>query len=145
MTPPCFIRKNNIQLRNKLEEFGFEKNPYVNDIDNEKKFLCVFPNKQHNYVSYLTGNKCVETIPKIIDCGYNEDLFLAIAALNNNKSDKYKWFICKEEYISSSTLELVKVGTWQLNTQHDKLSYSLKRLWKKATLKEILEHFNYKK
>lgn len=74
-------------------------------------------------------------------CQTNERLFLAIAAMRND-SDKHQWFICKEEFISTHTLDIVKKDTWQKSI-HDKLSYSQKRLWKKATVKELINHFKY--
>ena len=38
-------------------------------------------------------------------------------------------------------MEVIKVGTWQQNLNYDKLPYSLKKLWKKATKSEIIKHF----
>ena len=46
------------------------------------------------YSNIPTGNQ--EENSKIIDCGTNEELFIAIAALRDN-SDKYQYFVTEEE------------------------------------------------
>ena len=74
-----------------------------------------------------------------IDCGTNEELFLALAEYDK-KLVKNQWFICQEEYLGNN-LRVVPVGEWQKNTSRDKLTYSLKRIWRKATLEEIINHF----
>ena len=78
--------------------------------------------------------------PHCIDCGENIDLFLAIAALRDD-TDKGQWFICVEEFISTHTMDLIKVGTWQ-KCIHDKLMYSQSHLWKKATVEELIKFYN---
>ena len=139
----CFIRKNNFQLRLALHNLGYEnaRNDTIGDC------IATATTTQHyNTISqyYVDSND-----PRItwkenrIDCGTNEELFIAIASLRND-SDKNQWFICQEEYISTHTMELVKVGTWQMNTQYDKLTYGLKRLWRKASVQELIEHFTKK-
>lgn len=155
---PCFIRKNTPELRKKLEELGykicvcssFDDNIWLNTFlyeDREEvhgigcwddSFPCKKEDVFNNYINENNERKNPN-----IDCGTNEDLFLALAALRDD-SDYMQWFICKEEYISISTMDFVKIGTWQLNTQHHKLSYSLKKLWRKATVEEIIEHFKGK-
>lgn len=70
----------------------------------------------------------VDTVTKKgrIDCGTNEELFLAIAALRDN-TDKFQWFISPE-------------GIWVYNKDNDSiLEVSLK--WRKATVDELIEHF----
>lgn len=78
-----------------------------------------------------------------IDCQNNEELFLAIAALRND-SDKHQWFICKLDYLSCHNLETINKGDWQLNIKYNRLTYSLKHLWRKASVKELIKHFTKK-
>lgn len=64
-----------------------------------------------------------------IDCGTNEELFLAIAALRDD-TDKYQWFI-------------PPAGAWVYNKGYESiLEVSLK--WRKATVNELIEHFKEK-
>lgn len=133
----CSIRKNTPELRNKLKELGYKKGSSPLPVGREDIYdrpLYLFEDKYHFRNTELYG------IENNIDCETNEELFLALAALRND-SDKNQWFICREEYISNHTMDLIKIGTWQLNTQHDKLTYSLKKLWRKANKREIIKHF----
>ena len=93
---------------------------------------------------YISVDKGFHRLPlEDIDCGTNEELFLALAALND-KNDYGQWFVCMEEYLGNN-LNPVKVGTWQCCMAHKQLPYSLNRLWRKATACEIVEHFKKEK
>lgn len=79
-TQPAFINKNTPELREKLEELGYRVLP---DIFNSPCLsTCLYgyavPTDNHN----LGGG---------IDCGVNEELFLAIAALRSD-SDYRQFF-----------------------------------------------------
>lgn len=134
----CFIRANTKELREKLEEIGYQF------VENDRGAWHI----KIDDLSYLKTDAIAETYngvngkwdTSLIDCGYNIDLFLALVAINN-KTDKHQWFICTEEYISTRTMQTIKIGTWQVNTQFNKLTYGLSRLWKKATKEEIIKHF----
>lgn len=130
-----FIKKNTQELQNKLKKLGYKYGGCDSQSVGNSALYCYYDTYYEIYPSKPARDH------KIIDCGYNDELFLALAALRSD-SDMFQWFICTEEYISTHTMDFVKVGTWQLNTQHNKLSYGLKRLWKKATIKEIIEHFS---
>lgn len=133
----CFIRKNTLELRKKLEELGYKYSTIGGIKSNNIVVLygCIFDIYPVDVIKNGFNNS--------VDCGTNEELFIAIASLRND-SDKNQWFICQEEYISTHTMELVKVGTWQMNTQYDKLTHGLKHLWRKASVQELIEHFTKK-
>jgi hypothetical protein len=147
----AFIRKNSPELREKLEDLGYTNGAWETPCFHYP-YLSVWPNPKFGlfkgkgfYMTeddYRLDGKVWEYKPKedVIDCGDNEELFLAIAALRDD-TDYMQWFICQEEYISTHTMDFVKVGTWQLNTQHYKLTYGLKRLWRKSTVEELISHF----
>ena len=111
-TQKCFIRKNTPELVNKLEEFGYKalfsaRNGYG-------EYLCC-------YNSIVTGTDGSVINYQFIDCGTNEELFLAIAALRDD-SDRFQWFVDP-------------CGYWHFNpTSLDGL--------RKATVSELIEHFN---
>lgn len=60
-------------------------------------------------------------------------------ATGKMNSDKGKWFICVNSFITYD-MRVVPVGEWQCCV-HDKLSYSMKRNWRRATKKEIEAKF----
>lgn len=79
----CFINKNTPKLRQYLDTIGYKYGGKASKFDQpylycslDKYFECnSFPARYHG----------------IINCGENEDLFLAIAALRDD-TDKYQWF-----------------------------------------------------
>lgn len=150
-TTPCFIRKNTPELRKKLEEFGYS-------IINERTTTL----DAHNYdgkghhksieegraiiTSY--GNKYgviydIDTVTKMgrVDCGTNEELFLAIAALRDDTDDSQWfvyppeniWFICDDD---------------DINYARENIKDSVQAAWfhcsHKATVEELIEHFKGK-
>lgn len=85
-TTPCFIRKNTSELRKKLEELGYVSHIYNNNDTNN-----IYVDKLGTYISVDIENQ-----PYFIDCNENEELFLAIAALRDDKPD-YQWFVWDDE------------------------------------------------
>lgn len=73
-TQPCFIRKNTPELRKKLEELG-----YISHIFNNNDANNIYVDKLGTYISVDIENQ-----PYYIDCGTNEELFLALAALRDD-------------------------------------------------------------
>lgn len=72
-TTAAFIRRNTPELRKKLEELGYKKygNPF--QITDDSKLITTIDGE---YVPYN-----VPLDDSFIECGTNEELFLAIAAL----------------------------------------------------------------
>lgn len=130
-TTQCFIRKNTANIRNRLKELGYYCNPYLGW---HNLFTCVFGiNSVYSLDDYDTNG--LKEIYGLIDCGTNEDLFLAIAALRDD-TDKYQWFTdgdlwfkCGDE-VCNETIE------YYLNKYGRKIH--------KATVNELIEHFKIK-
>lgn len=75
-TTHCFIRKNTPELRNKLQDMGYRQNIYDT---NEYPWLAV------NHNMFISVSEGFERLPELnIDCGENEELFLALAALKDD-------------------------------------------------------------
>ena len=136
-TQPCFIRKNTPELRKKLEELGYNRHPSYGD--NEYLYL-----NRGFYHTNVVGYS--EEIERMIDCESNEELFLALAALRDD-SNENQWFIAQdtmwdENYNGEITVEY-KEGEWLIWDYYsfmiDEPSY-----FRKATVEEIIEHFNKK-
>ena len=126
-TTPCFIRKNTPELRKKLEELGYRKygNPF--QITDYSKLITTIDGEYVPYNVLLDDSW--------IDCGVNEDLFLAIAALRND-IDIHQWFTDSKEWFQCRFL---KVGMHY----SDKPEILFER-WHKATVEELMEHFKDK-
>lgn len=67
-----------------------------------------------------------------IDCGTNEVLFIALAALRDD-TDKFQWFTDSKKWFQCQYL---KVGMHY----HDKPEILFEK-WHKATVNELVEHF----
>lgn len=118
-TTQCFIRKNTANIRNILKELGYYCNPYLgwNNL-----FTCVFGvNSVYSLDDYDTNG--LKEIYGLIDCGTNEELFLAIAALRDD-TDKNQWFTDGDLWFKCGD-EVCNEG----------------RKIHKATVNELIEHF----
>ena len=139
-TTPCFIRKNTLELRKKLEELGYTLGVCPHAKYGEDKFdwdIHLFENKYHFRPYELYGLK------NNIDCGTNEELFLALAALRDD-SNENQWFIATndmwdENYNGEITVYYEKCE-WLLWGYYSFMEYKQSD-FRKATVKEIIEHF----
>lgn len=124
-TTPAFILKNTPELRKKLEELGYKNygNPF--QITDDSKLITTIDGE---YVPYN-----VPLDDSFIDCGTNEELFLAIAALRDDTdenqwfTDGYHWEICPDE--------VAYINAWI-----DKYGFSPH----KAIVEELIAHFKGK-
>ena len=129
----CFIRKNTPELKDRLKKFGIAQRGWgQNTVEKSALFIV----DGHFYSVYPA--KPVKHYP-IIDCGTNEELFLAIAAIRDD-TDKNQWFISLED-CNNLDIEPIKAGDWQFNDRYDRLPRRLRGIWKKATSKDIVRHF----
>lgn len=137
----CLIRKNTPGLRDKLSDLGYKVHRLSETEDREYGILCNgkvavgIPDncREFNLDKYLKNN------PQIIDCGKDEDLFLAIAALRDD-SDIHQWF--KSNFVN----EFIKCDydEFHLFTFNplDALDHNdLSIYYHKATIKELIDHF----
>lgn len=120
-TQPCYIRKNTTELRKELEVLGYNRHPSY--IDNEYLYL-----NRGFYHTNVVGYS--EEIERMIDCGTNEELFLALAALRDD-SDYMQWFTDGKSWYQDKVndIEVLKYGAGKPIDFH------------KATVEEIIEHF----
>ena len=122
-TTQCFIRKNTANIRNRLKELGYYCNPYLGW---HNLFTCVFGvNSVYSLDDYETNG--LKEIDGLIDCGTNEELFLAIAALRDD-TDNGQWFTDGNGY-------------WQQCIGSFKFPSLAKEKLHKATVQELIEHF----
>lgn len=126
----CFIRKRSIWLIRELDGFGYKCNQSLIQpishllVVGNGCYACSFP------------YNCAD-VDKFIDCGTNEKLFLAIAALRDD-SDKNQWFVCKEKDIWW-LCEFDKFED-EFDIYKDETDLECND-YKKATVEELIEYF----
>ena len=131
----CFILKNNKELVKKLEKIGYSKS---------STYIGVLP---YIWLSggriYESENVFLETVslgeyvgPYGVSCGKDDDLYISIAAQQNNTTTFYKWYkwrdLDKHKSDEDGMKQFIDSEHWQ-------------EWWwfevDKATVKEILHHF----
>ena len=125
-TQKCFIRNNTSELVQKLEDIGYKalfsaRNGYGEYL---YAFNGAIVGGEYNAYNEKTG---------FVDCGTNEELFLAIAALRDD-SDKFQYFTNGVFWIKCSQLELKH----ELDNNYEEFCVAD---FHKATVEELIEHF----
>ena len=133
---PCFIRKNSPELRKKLEELGYNRYPL---------WMADWSDDDHRYI-YLVTDVLYYTYPKEptkpksgehINCGTNEELFLALAALRDD-TDINQWVI--DEANECFGWE----DSWLICDKDNMNERVVYTHYRKATVEEIIEYFKDK-
>lgn len=147
-TQSAFIRKNTPELREKLTELGYT--------------LCICCNFPEGwlFVSLSNGAHRIdeEEQPEfladikdrpneIIDLGKNENLFVALASLRDD-SDYMQWFWYKDMLLecigTGSTITMEGLYSLKLRTRNKGYIELMNNCVRKATPKELIEHFKDK-
>ena len=134
-TTPCFVRSVSEKLREELNALGYT-DLYTNTVGTQevKTITATTENGGWFLTGFVPDNKEI----KYIDCGNNEDLFIALAALRDD-NDYMQWFVSQVE--KDSPKVFIKSTTHSCTQS---LSYIHRWDWRctKATVKELIEHFN---
>ena len=175
----CFIRKNSKELRDKLEKLGhtickcceFDGADWLEVSCNAKMQYSVhgigYTEKEGEIYGDITQEEVFKYFLKTttsIDCGTNEDMFLAIAALRDD-SDYMQWFVFPKTHIKrlpgcfgqvvgmDGHYQEIVGHEWhiyenkdnelteRLNTMIQMEIEDMEFLPHKATVEEIIEHF----
>jgi hypothetical protein len=151
-TTPTFIRKNTPELRKKLEELGYIKNSPKWTDDCNIIWAYQYPEKGFDTPNYVIADSF--DIPfdkhsclcgKFIDCGTNEELFLAIAALRDDTNEN-QWFTNGEEWAYHPKTECCSpCNTVYRTLAFDYIPKDTNMVnYHKATVKELIEYFKGK-
>ncbi len=144
-TTSCFIRKNTPELRNRLKKLGIR--PFLCD----EELNAIGANiKVHNgMVAAFTCSDSLNNCDDLIDCGTNEDLFLALAALRDD-TDKEQFFVTEVRLGSiNDPYTIIEKGAF-LKCCMDKWKIPKNKFDSmgipshKATVEELIEHFKGK-
>lgn len=133
-TQPCSINVNKYDLRIKLYILGYKMKGKL------KAFPFIYC--KNGYFRTPSFNE-KPSKNSYIDCGTNEDLFLAIASLRDD-TDRGQWFVKNDENVWLQCVDNKFVFYTCINESG---SYELKdisTLYHKATVQEIIEHFSKK-
>ena len=165
-TTPCFIRKNTPELRKKLEELGYLP-PSKVWYDVNFAICTVYRDNRGDYFIFKIDEDFERIIAPsypYIDCGTNEDLFLALAALKDD-NDYMQWFVSPKTHtkrlsgcfgqvvgMDGHYKEIVGYEWYRHENKDNALTERLNAMIQmevedmeflphKATVEEIIEHF----
>ena len=130
-TQKCFIRKNTAGLRRKLRKMGYTECMTLGDLSS---IVISNNNDCWNGSFDLVSSDVINNIgfsKPPIDCGKNEDLFLAIAALRDD-SNEHQWFVWDDDKNDGDK--------WKLYDYNPSWSWWIFEVHK-ATVDELIEHF----
>lgn len=137
-TTRCLIKKSTPELIDKLRGLGYI---IMKSTDGSNYLMTTF--------GCVVGMEiicpfqvCTHTSP--IDCGTNESLFLAIAALRDDTNEN-QWFICDVNHWDRSdngeATVYAEIGEWIFCKSNDD-DCARDNHYHKATVEELIEHFN---
>ena len=141
-TTPCFIRKSTYKLRKKLEELGYRL--FGAELNED---LCIFTEPEYGLYSVeFFSNIPHPDETDSVDCGTNEELFLAIAALRDDTNEN-QLFICDVNHWDRSdngeATVYAEIGEWIFCKSNDD-DCARDNHYHKATVEELIEHFKEK-
>ena len=150
---PCFIRKNTPELRQKLEKLGysvcectsFKDSVWLDTATHTTPCsshgigfwdeTCDCEDVEGACRIFLEENK--KSLNPKIDCGTNEEMFLALATLRDD-TDYMQWFICGD---NESMFKVDKPDMSVEKYIHEYMDGWDTDGYRKATAEEIIEHF----
>ena len=142
-TTPCFIRKNTPELRNKLEGLGYFPSSKI-WYDENFAICTIYRDNVGEYFTFKIDDDFERIIAPsypYIDCGTNEKLFIALAAMRDD-SDYMQWFIYNTINNTVGKFETIE---WVLCKDNNVCNYlnwdNCYKYCQKATVEEIIEHF----
>ena len=136
---PCFIRKNTPELRKKLEELDYLP-PSKVWYDENFAICTIYRDNRGEYFTFKIDEDFERIIAPsypYIDCGTNEDLFLSLAALRDDKPD-YQWFLWED---NDGKYHTESDDTWRKYIPNEKWEEWWWCEVRKATVEELIEHF----
>lgn len=137
-TQRCFIRKNTYELVEKLKVLGYNQGFSARGNFGDS-LLTTLNSMGGNIYGFLSipSDKIEEPIIDDIDgvnCGTNEELFLAIAALRDD-SDRFQWFTNDVFWIKCSQIDLKN----ELDNNYEEFCVAD---FHKATVEELIKKFS---
>ena len=142
---PCFIRKNTPELINKLIDLGYVKALFDEEYTKSEAYGLIVD--QGDIAPLEHGIQEMELMftYNFVDCGTNEDLFFALAALRDDTNEN-QWFIAQrtmwDENYNGEITVYYEEGEW-LMWDYYSFMEDMPSDFRKATVEEIIAHFNH--
>lgn len=138
---PCFIRKNTPEIRQKLEELGYKPSYPIFQYPEVFKHIAAcnfFGSKYYGVsddeVSHHGEIKDAIKNRGMIDCGDNEELFIALASMTDDEYGLSDYYIvtdnCNPRYAKGSIHRALPIS-----------SVIHPNCYRKATVEEIIKYF----
>lgn len=127
-TQPCFIKRVSSELKEKLKELGYRDVGKVRYYGESQYIYC------EGGIFYESPCTIEARYNTFIDCGYNEELFIAIASMTDNEyglCDYYIVTVDNPRYAKGSIHRALPIS-----------SVIHPNCYRKATVEELIEHFN---
>lgn len=124
---PCFIKKITTELKEKLKELGYKDVGKARYYGESQYIYC------EGRIFYESPCTIKARYNTFIDCGDNEELFLALASMTDNE-----YGLCDYYIVTKDTIRYEK------GSLHRALPISSvihPSCYRKATVEEIIEHF----
>ena len=135
-TTPCFIRKNTPELKKRLEELGYLP-PSKVWYDEDLAICTIYRDNTSGYFTAKIDDDFERIIVpsySYIDCGTNEELFIALASMTDNEYGLCDYYIVTVDgnprYAKGSIHRSLPLS-----------SAIHPSCYRKATVEEIIEHF----
>lgn len=141
-TTVAFIRRNTPELRKKLEELGYKCSSLRRD--RSCLYTTAYFNVYHSIHPEWLDNEYIRK-PYDVDCGTNEELFLAIAALRDDTNEN-QWFTNGKDWayhLKPSYCAPCVIIYKTLAFDHIPEDFKMGNYYK-ATVEELIEHFKGK-
>ena len=133
---PCYINKNTVELQENLKKIGYKYGGKADVCGKNNALYC-------HYDTYYECTQKPSRYENIIDCNNNEELFLALSALRDDKND-HQWFIAQnsmwDENYNGEITVYYEENEWLIWDYYSFME-DLPSDFRKATVKEIIEHF----
>ena len=131
---PCFIRKNTPELINELIDLGYVKALFDEEYTKSDAYGLIVD--QGDIAPLEHGLQEMELMftYNFVDCGDNEELFLALAALRDD-TDINQWIIDEANECFGPD------NSWMICDKDDMNDRVVYTHYKKATVEELIEHF----
>ena len=127
-TTPCFIKRISSELKERLKELGYRDVGKARYYGESQYIYC-----EHG-IFYESTCKIKARYNTFIDCGYNEELFIAIASMTDNEHELCDYYIvtsdCNPRYAKGSIHRALPIS-----------SVIHPSCYRKATVDEILKFF----
>lgn len=129
----CFIRKNTPELINKLIDLGYVKALFDEEYTKSETYGLIID--QGDIAPLVHGIQEMELMftYNFIDCGNNEEIFIALASMTDNEYGLCDYYIVTKSFFR-----------YEKGSLHRALPLSSgihPSCYRKATAEEIIEHF----